>query len=168
MGGTIGNIKGNWPDDVLTQLAEGNLNPDILLEMQRATKEDDRFERINELEQKRVPWKDKIVLCLQENLYIVEKEDKKIVKCICGHEFGDYHTNWKEFALVYERDTEEKLEEVYQGRRKPDPNWQVIREFYCPTCAVQLDVEAVLPLYPFVFTFLPDFEAWERRKSMKD
>ena len=161
-------IKNEWADDILLALAEGNLSPNVLLEMQRAAKEDDRFERMLEVEQGRVPWDDKIVLCLQENLYIVEKDGERIVKCICGQEFGDYRVNWKEFALVYERDTEEKLEEIYRGRRKPDPQWQTIREFYCPGCGVQLDVEAVLPLYPFVFTFLPDFEAWERRKaSMK-
>jgi len=158
-------LKGKWKDEILDELIRGNLESNALLELQRAAKEDDRFDRILEREQKRVPWDDKIVLCLQENLYIVEKNGRKIVKCICGHEFGDYKVNWKENALVYERDTEEKLEEIYQGRRKPDNKWQVIREFYCPSCAVMLDVEPVLPLYPFVFAFQPDFEAWERRRK---
>lgn len=158
-------VKGKWADEIIEKLVAGNLESDALLEMQRAAKEDDRFERVIEAEQKRVPWKDKIILCLQENLYIVEKNKQRIVKCMCGHEFGDYRINWKENSLVYERDTEEKLEEIYRGRRKPDPEWQVIREFYCPTCAVLLDVEPVLPLYPFVFNFLPDFEAWERRRK---
>jgi acetone carboxylase gamma subunit len=158
-------VKGRWSDDILTKLAEGNLDPDVLLELQRTPKEDDRFERMLAVEQKRVPWKDRIVLCLQEHLYIVEKGNEKVVKCSCGHEFGDYKINWKLNALVYSRDTEEKLEEIYRGPRKPDPSWFQIREYYCPQCGTQLEVESVPPLYPVVFSFLPDFEAFEENRK---
>lgn len=157
--------QGRWSDDILRKLVEGNLESEALLEMQRAAKEDDRWQRILEIEQSRVPWKEKIVLCLQEHLYIVEKDGEKIVKCSCGYEFGDYRRNWKENALVYVRDTEEKLEEVYRGPRKPDPKWMYLREFYCPECATQLDVESAPPRYPLVFNFLPDFEAHEHNKK---
>lgn len=155
----------SWSDEIISKLVEGSLEPDALLEMQRAPKDEDRFERVLAAEQKRVPWKEKILLCLQEHLYIVEKDGEKIVKCTCGQEFGDYRRNWKESALVYARDTEEKLEEIYRGPRKPDPNWAIIREFYCPGCGTQLEVETVMPHYPFVFNFLPDFEAWEQRRK---
>lgn len=156
-----------WSEELLNKLAEGNLESDALLALQRAPKEDDRFERILEIEQKRVPWEEKILLCLQEHLYIVAKDGQKVVKCSCGHEFGDYRQNWKESALVYIRDTKEKLEEVYRGPRKPDPTWSILREFYCPGCGTQLDVESVLPHYPIIFNFLPDFEAWEERRKQK-
>jgi len=157
-----------WSDDIIKNLVEGNLEPDALLALQRADKETERFEQVLAIEQARVNWKDKIVLCLQEHLYIVEKNGERIVKCTCGHEFGDYRQNWKENALVYLRDTEEKLDEIYRGPRKPDCTWSILREFYCPGCGTQLEVESVMPNYPLVFTFLPDFEAWEnRRKSMK-
>lgn len=155
-----------WSDEIIKKLAAGNLEADALLEMQRAAKEDDRFDRILAAEQQRVSWPDKIILCLQEHLYIVEKLGSgRIVKCTCGQEFGDYRNNWKENALVFARDTEEKLEEVYRGPRKPDPTWCIIREFYCPGCGTQLEVETVMPHYPFVFNFLPDFEAWEKRRQ---
>ena len=153
--------------EILTKLAEGNLDSLSLLELQRAPKDEDRFEQMLAVEQKRVSWKDKIVLVLQEHLCIVEKKDgARIVKCSCGHEFGDYRQNWKENALVYDRDTEEKLEEIYRGPRKPNPAWHLIREFYCPGCATMLEVESVIPRYPFIFTFLPDFDAWEERKKL--
>jgi acetone carboxylase gamma subunit len=31
------------------------------------------------------------------------------------------------------------------------------------SCAAQLEVESVMPHYPFAFNFLPDFEAWGKR-----
>ena len=154
-----------WSDEILKNLIEGNLEPDALLEMQRAPKDENRFERILALEQEQVSWDDKIVLCLQEHLYIVEKGQDKVVKCSCGYEFGDYRDNWKESALIYVRDTPEKLDEIYRGPRKPDPDWAVLREFYCPGCATQLEVESAMPGYPIIFTFLPDFEAWEKRRQ---
>ena len=158
-----------WSDEILMKLAEGKLDSQTLLELQRAPKEEDRFERMIAIEQKRVPWKDKIVLVLQENLYIVEKnKGERIVKCMCGHEFCDYHQNWKMEALVYARDTNEKLNEVWQAERIPDPTWCIIREFYCPSCGVQLDVETAMPLYPIVFNFLPDLDGWEARRKAKD
>jgi acetone carboxylase, gamma subunit len=73
----------------------------------------------------------------------------------------------KESALIYERDTDEKLEEVFRGPRKTDHDWQVIREIYCPGCGVMLDVESVAPVYPLVFNFLPDFEAFEKNRRSK-
>ncbi|MGI5912745.1 MAG: acetone carboxylase subunit gamma [Syntrophomonadaceae bacterium] len=157
-----------WSDEILTKLAEGNLDSKTLLELQRAEKDEDRFDRMLAIEQKRVPWKDKIILVLQENLYIVEKDyGARIVKCMCGHEFGDYRQNWKMNALVYARDTEEKLNEIYRGDRRPDPTWCILREFYCPKCGVQLDVETAIPGYPIVFNFLPDLEGWEAKRKAK-
>lgn len=160
--------KGLWSDDIMSRLVDGNLEPDVLLEMQREPKEEDRFDHVLRIEQHRVPWPDRIVLCLQENLYIVEKDNKdRIVKCLCGHEFGDYRRNYKESALIYERDTEEKLEEVFRGPRKTNPEWQVMREIYCPGCGVMLDVESTAPGYPLAFNFLPDFEAFEKNRNGK-
>ncbi|PIW40403.1 MAG: acetone carboxylase subunit gamma, partial [Chloroflexi bacterium CG15_BIG_FIL_POST_REV_8_21_14_020_46_15] len=50
-------------------------------------KDNDRFEKVMEIMQKRVSWKEKILLPLHEHLYIVSKEGKRIVKCDCGYEF---------------------------------------------------------------------------------
>lgn len=101
-------------------------------------------------------WKDEIVLPIGIHLFIVKNKKGKVVKCSCGHEFGDYQKNWKEEAIVYVRDTEEKLDEIFPGPTKCDPDWMALREFYCPACGRMLDVEAVPPGYPIIFNFEPE------------
>lgn len=125
-------------------------------------KDDDRFDKYLEILQDRVPWKERILLPLAEHLYIVEKEKERITKCDCGYEFGDYRENWKLKALIYVRDTEEKLDEVFFGPRKPDPKFCDVREYYCPGCGAQLEVETLPVGYPAVFDFLPDIDAFYR------
>jgi acetone carboxylase gamma subunit len=127
--------------------------------MQRAPKEAGRFRAVLAIEQERVAWDDKILVPIGEGHYIVENERGRVVKHICGQEFGDYRENWKLFALIYERDNLEKLQELYPGPRAPDPDWMVLREYFCPGCGALLETEAVPPAYPIIFNFLPDEEA---------
>ena len=145
-----------YSDATIRDLIEGHLPLDEVQRLQR-DKDLDRMERVLAIEQARVPWSDRILVCLQEHLYVVAKESgERVVKCSCGQEFGDYHENWKESALVYERPPQDG--EIFLGTRGADPEWQVLREFYCPGCAVQLDVEPVPVGYPFIFNFLPDLD----------
>lgn len=160
--------ESGWPKDILKDLVNGNLDPDVLLSMQRSPKEAGRFRAILELEQERVPWNDRILLPIGEGLYIVENHGNKVVKHICGREFGSYKKNWKLSALVYERDTTEKLQEIYRGPRACDPDWMVLREFICPDCGAILETEAVPPAYPIVFNFLPDENALNRISNSGD
>ena len=44
--------------------------------------------------------------------------------------------------------TTETMREIYPGFARPDTDWSELREFYCPSCARQLEVEAVPPGYP--------------------
>jgi acetone carboxylase gamma subunit len=48
-------------------------------------------------------------------MYIVQSAKTKqwVTKCDCGHEFCGYKENWKMFANIYVRDTEEAMAEVY-------------------------------------------------------
>jgi acetone carboxylase, gamma subunit len=85
---------------------------------------------------------------------------ERVVKCDCGHEFCDYRENWKLQAKIFVRDTEEKMNEIYPKLMSPDPEWQVIREYYCPSCATQLEVEAVPPWYPIILDFEPDIDTF--------
>ena len=94
-------------------------------------------------------WKERIIAPLQKHLYIVQKGHERVVKCSCGHEFGDYKQNWKLNALVYERNPEDG--EVYVGPRAFDGKWVVLREFYCPGCGTQLEVELLPHGHPFIF-----------------
>jgi acetone carboxylase gamma subunit len=90
----------------------------------------------------------------------VQKGAERVVKCDGGREFGPYTENWKMEALVFVRDTEELLQELYQGAKASDPELQELREFICPNCASVLEVEAVPPGYPVTFDFLPDLEGF--------
>lgn len=146
----------------LEDLYGGKLPWTTIKEFMSQPKDDDRFEKYLEILQERVPWPERILLPLGEHIYIVEKDGERVVKCDCGHEFGDYRRNWKLSALVFVRDTREKLEEVYPGVRCPDPRLCEVREFYCPGCGALLKVESVPVGYPILFDFLPDVDAFYR------
>lgn len=143
-------------DKDLVELMEGRLDLDRVREIQRAPKDLDRRSRMLALAQKVLGWSEPIVLPLQEGLFIVQTSEGKKVRCRCGHDFDDYRRNWKESALVYERDPQDG--EIYASANAPTQDWMILREFYCPSCATLLDVENVPQGYPFIFNFLPDFE----------
>jgi acetone carboxylase, gamma subunit len=149
-------------DELIADLLRGRLSSEEIERLQRQPKDPDRLAKVLHAEQVRLGWSQPIVAVLQEHLLVVEKDDgSRVTRCDCGQEFGDYRRNWKESALVYERDPLD--EQVYRGPRAADPAWTVLREFYCPGCATQLDVEVVPRGYPFVFNFVPDIEGYERR-----
>ena len=54
----------------------------------------------------------------------------------------------------------EEIDELYPYASKPDPQWCEIREFYCPGCFAQLEVETAPFGYPLVFDFFPDLDAF--------
>lgn len=148
-----------WPKKILKDLINGRLDSETIREMQTQPKDEDRFEKMLEVEQERVPWEEKILLPLQEHLYVVQKEDgSRIIKGSCGYEFGVYTENWKLNALVNERSANDG--EIHRGPRQADPEWCVLREFYCPGCGVQLEVEAVPHGYPMIMNVLPDLDGF--------
>lgn len=143
------------------RLMDGTLAWPAVQEMMREAKDPDRFDVFVSILQSRVPWDDQILLPLTPALSIVAKDSgDRVVKCRCGHEFGDYRVNWKLSALVHVRDTEESLSEVYVGREMPDPAWVQVREYVCPGCGSQLEVEAVPRGCPPDFEFLPDLDTF--------
>lgn len=141
--------KVTYSKAMLKALIEGRLDQETIKEIQSRRKDEDRFEKVLEIEQERVPWEERIIAPLAERLYVVLKEGRYIVKCFCGNEFGDCKKNWKLEALIYERDPEDG--EVYVHPRGGDRNWMVIREFYCPGCGAQLEVEALPHGHPILF-----------------
>lgn len=145
----------------LEKLIDGRLSWSEVKGIMSSFKDPDRFDKYLQILADRVPWDDRILLPLALHLYIVEKKDgSRVVKCDCGHEFADYRENWKLSALVYVRDTDDKLDEVYPRLMHSKPEWVVLREYYCPGCRTQLEVEALPPGYPPVFDFQPDLEAF--------
>ena len=158
--------------DTLRDLVDEKLPRGQVRAIQSGFKDADRFDKYVEILQERVSWDDPIVLPFGEHLYIVKPSGGKPpdgsgedsgsyrVKCDCGHEFGDYRSNWKLEALINVRDTVESLREIYPDKMHGDPEWNSLREYFCPGCNTLLEVEAVPPGYPVVHDFLPDLEGF--------
>jgi len=144
----------------IEMLMDGVLPWPAVQEMMREAKDSDRFDKYVAIRQSRVGWNERILLPLTPVLSIVAKDGQRIVKCRCGQEFGDYRVNWKLSALINVRDSEASLAEVYQGREMPDPSWVQVREYVCPGCGTQLEVEAVPRGCPPDFDFLPDLDVF--------
>jgi len=142
-------------DQEIDDLIDGRLGLDRVHEIQSESKDEDRRNRVLAAWQARLGWEEPILLTLQECLFIVRRGGQRIVKCGCGQEFCEYRTNWKEHALVYERDPQDQ--EVYSQASAPSAEWMILREFYCPGCGALLDTEGVPKGYPFIFNFLPHF-----------
>jgi acetone carboxylase gamma subunit len=158
-------------EETLRDLVDERLPRSQVRAIQSSYKDADRFDKYLKILQERVPWDDPIVLPFGEHLYIVrsgEQEAAYLVKCDCGHEFCDYRSNWKLEALIYVRETQEQLEEIYPEKMSGDAGWNSLREYFCPGCKTLLEVEAVPPGYPIVHDFVPDlegfYEVWLERE----
>ncbi|MBM4463361.1 MAG: acetone carboxylase subunit gamma [Chloroflexi bacterium] len=150
----------SYPREVIKDLIEGKLPWFETKSIISGYKDEDRFDKYIEILQEKVPWQEKILLPLTDELYVVEKGVDRVVKCSCGHEFGDYRQNWKLKALIHVQDSKEEIEELYPYPGAPDPEYCEIREYYCPGCQSQIAVETVPFGYPMVFDFLPDIDSF--------
>jgi len=151
--------------DLIAQLVEGRIDDDNATRLLKLPRKDaDRFQKYIAVLQARVAWQDTILLRLGDNLYIVRNaHGGRVVKCACGHEFGDYRQNWKLGCRIRTRRTLDEMRQVYDPLPAcPEPGWQEIREFFCPECATQHAVEVVAPGYPVVFEMLPDLDKFYR------
>jgi acetone carboxylase gamma subunit len=146
----------------IEKLMDGVLPWPATQDMLKSPKDLDRFDKYVEIMQARVDFSDPILLPLTPMLFIVASKDGRVVKCRCGHDFGDYHVNWKLSALIHVRDDAESLGEIYRGREMPDPAWVQVREYICGGCGAQLEVEAVPRGCPPDFDFLPDLDTFYR------
>lgn len=152
--------------DMIRKMVDGTIGDQDVIRMQNSYKDEDRFHKYLEVLQERVRWKDKILMRISDNVYIVEKDKQGgeiICKCFCGHEFFDYRINWKMGCRINVRRTLKEMQEVYQPDHAcPEPEWQEIREFYCPDCGTQLAVEVLAPGFPVVFEMLADVPGFYR------
>ena len=154
----------SYSKEVIRELIEARLPWDRVKSIISGYKDEDRFDKYIEILQEMVPWQEKILLPLTDELYIVEKGEERVVKCGCGHEFGDYRENWKLKALIHVRDSQEEIDELYPAayHSQPDRDLCEVREYYCPGCGNQLEVEVVPFGYPIIFDFLPDLDTFYR------
>ena len=63
--------------------------------------------------------------------------DKLAVCSECGQVLCRASENFKLYCLIYDRDPAE----VYFVPNVPKKDWMIFREFYCPGCGVQMEVE---------------------------
>jgi len=152
----------SYTKEQIAALVDGELVWDSVHRMLSMPKDHDRFVKYLEIIQERVSYKDKVILPLAPHMNIVQDAASKkwVTKCDCGFVFGDYKENWKLNALVYIRDTAEKMGEIYPQLMAPDTAWQVYREYVCPECGTLHDVESPTPWYPVVHEFEPDIESF--------
>jgi len=146
----------------IERLMDGVLAWPAVQDMMKSPKDADRFQKYVSILQSRVDWSERILLPLTPMLFIVARDGERLVKCRCGHEFGDYRINWKLSALIHVREDAASLSEVYRGREMPDPAWIQLREYVCPGCGSQLEVEAVPRGCPPDFELLPDLDTFYR------
>lgn len=146
----------------VADLVKGDLDWDTVHLMLSMPKDNDRYKLYMEVLNDNVDYDDKVILALGPRLNVVERttDQEIVIKCDCGHDFGDYRKNWKLGALIYVRDSEEKMEQIYPAIMAPDTNWQVYREYYCPSCGIQHDVEAPTPWYPVMHDIQPDLKTF--------
>jgi acetone carboxylase, gamma subunit len=147
-------------DLTVRRLTTGESDEDEIRALLRTRDIDpDRLAKYNAILQETVSWDDPILLRLSEHLFIVRNAAAgRVVKCACGHDFGDYRENWKLDSVVHVRSSREDMLEIFTAGVMPDPEYFEVREFYCPACAAQLGVEIVPPGYPLIFEMLPDLD----------
>ncbi len=148
--------------ETLAAMLDEKLSRREVKDIQSGYKDPDRFEKWVTVLQERVPYDEPIVLPMGEGLNVVRADGGLVVRCDCGHDFCPPTRNWKMEAAIYVRDDLDKLLEVYPKMAHCDPEWMELRELYCPSCARQLETEAVPPGYPVVHEFLPDIEGFYR------
>lgn len=151
----------SYPRETIEKLVDETLGWEELRNMMSAFKDNDRFQQYRAVLQDRVDWDDPIVLPYAEHLYVVAKpDDRWVIKCDCGHDFCEHDENWKLHALINVRNSTEEFEEIYPQKMGPYPDWNELREYFCPGCQTQLEVESSVPWYPVVHNFEPDIETF--------
>jgi N-methylhydantoinase B/oxoprolinase/acetone carboxylase alpha subunit len=88
-------------------------------------------------------------------LKVVEAENQsKVVVCReCGHVYCEATENYKLYCLIYDSDPKE----IQPGILGPDKDWMIYREFYCPGCGTQVDVEGTPEGTPILHSIEVDF-----------
>jgi acetone carboxylase gamma subunit len=157
--------------DQIAKLIEGELSwQELRNDVLPDPKGQHRFETTREVLQDTVDWDDPILVPLNDHLYVVGTDDGRKVKADCGEVLCDAAENWKLQCQVRVREDTDELEEIYTAWMRPDEDWTFqLREFFCPNCYQQLDVEAVPAGYPILQKFDPDidtfYEEWQDKPA---
>lgn len=147
--------------DVTRALVKRELAWPDLLKLMRQPKSSSRFEETLQAFQEMVPWQEPILLPLGENLFVVAKNGRAIIKTAAGAELCAWNENWKMKCRIIVRRTQADLAKVFASQHLTiDTDLVEVREFYCPMSGTLLDVDCVPPCYPVEIDFTPDLEAF--------
>ncbi|WP_397473950.1 acetone carboxylase subunit gamma [Pusillimonas sp.] len=88
----------------------------------------------------------------------------------CNTQLISAHENYKKGCLVAERMPEEIHDPIIDGEYTfaPDKDWVRILEFYCPSCARQIETEYLPPGHPITHDIELDVESLKRRLELGD
>jgi N-methylhydantoinase B len=90
------------------------------------------------------------ILSLNPYIKIVEDDKKrKVSVCsVCGFAYCEASKNHKHYSLVFERDPAD----IHGSLAGYPSDWCIYREYYCPGCGTQIEVEATVPGTPIIQT----------------
>lgn len=88
----------------------------------------------------------------------------------CGREHGSAHESYKRGLVVQRRDPAEVHRplidpDAYAFTFAPDAGWCQLLEYYCPGCAVMVEVEYLPPGHPITHDIELDLEWFKRRRA---
>ena len=132
-----------------------------LFKLMREPKSEHRFDEMITAVQEMVPFKEKVLLPLGENLFIVAKNGKAIIKTMGGAELCAWNENWKMKCRVRIRNTKADLNKIFPPEHMTiDTDLVELREWICPKSGMLIDVDCVPPTYPVEVDFTPDLETF--------
>jgi len=147
--------------DVTRALINRELAWPDLVTLMREPKSENRFDEMITAVQEMVPFKEQVLLPLGENLFIVAKNGKAIIKTMGGAELCAWNENWKMKCRVRIRNTKADLNKIFPPEHMTiDTDLVELREWICPKSGILIDVDCVPPTYPVEVDFTPDLEAF--------
>ena len=83
----------------------------------------------------------------------------------CGHSLGPARENYKHGCVVAERSPHEIWRPLVDEKHSfsYDPGWARLVEFYCPGCALLIEVEMLPPGHPITHDIELDLPALAKR-----
>ena len=83
----------------------------------------------------------------------------------CGHSLGPASGNYKHGCVVAERNPHEIWRPLVDEKHSfsYDPGWARLVEFYCPGCALMIEVEMLPPGHPITHDIELDLDALAKR-----
>lgn len=91
----------------------------------------------------------------------------------CNYVIGSARENYKEGLLVYARDPREIHRPIinadeYDFTFAPDPDWVNIVEYYCPSCATQIEVDYLPPGHPPLHDIELDIDSLKKKYAKEN